>query len=37
LVQLDQTLLTTKRLIIWGHVILSLEIAVGVGLVACFR
>ena len=36
-VKLDQTLLTTKRLVIWGNVILSLELAIGFGLVAWLR
>ena len=36
-VKLDQTLLTTKRLVIWGSVILGLELAIGFGLVAWLR
>ena len=33
----DQMILTTKRLVMWGNVILSLELAIGFGLVAWLR
>jgi len=36
-VKLDQTILTTKRLVMWGNVIPSLELAIGFGLVAWLR